>query len=122
MMPMCQPPCPGKGMNITISIDLGDFFGVAPQLPSQEEPGICDEDKLTYFNEDNRPNPECKPGFKEVLDELCRRSCQGNSFRSDNSKDKQNNNFSYSETQKFEKEDKDDNEDDNDEKKKTRPF
>lgn len=59
MGPGC--PMPGNGMSITISIDLGDFLGGPPCSPEPEE---CDDDKLTYFNEANRPK---RSGFREAV-------------------------------------------------------
>lgn len=60
--------CPQTpGMNITISIDLGAMMG---------NPGICEEpeppceDKLTYFNENNRPK-----GFGGAKDAMCEKLC-----------------------------------------------
>lgn len=65
MMQEYMPPCPGNGMNITISIDLGNFLGrpnIPPCPPSEE----C-EDKLTYFNENNKPK---KHGFDKAMDNM----------------------------------------------------
>lgn len=49
----CEPPMPGKGINITVSIDIGDMLGCKQGM--QDKPYQDDEcDKLTYFNEANR--------------------------------------------------------------------
>lgn len=56
-----------NGMSITISIDLGEFMGnpCPPPMPCD-----MDEDKLTYFNENNRPkDPGCE-GFRDARSKL----------------------------------------------------
>ena len=60
MGPGC--PVPGKGMSITISIDLGDFLGGTPCPPEPDDDG---DDKLTYFNEANRPK---RSSFREAVE------------------------------------------------------
>lgn len=59
----CPPPMPG--MNITISIDLGAMMG-NPGICDEPEPP-CDDEKLTFFNENNRP----KGGFGGAKDSMC---------------------------------------------------
>lgn len=59
-MMQCPPPMPGNGINITVSIDLGSMLGspCKPEMPPCPE----DDDKLTYFNEANRPKPKSLMG------------------------------------------------------------
>lgn len=94
MMPECMPPCPGKGMSITISIDLSDFLGgpadYYPTKPSCSLPETpvgpkqpCDPEKLTYFNENNRPKEECAQGFRAARDNVMSNHSNKHSFSDD---------------------------------------
>lgn len=56
----CEP-MPQHGMQITVSIDLGNFLGGPCPPPMPEE---CDDEKLTFFNENNRP--EKPKGFGDA--------------------------------------------------------
>lgn len=67
-MMQCGPQMPGGGINITVSIDLGAMLAGKPGPCPQPE----DDDKLTYFNEANRPK---KGGFSGAMD--CVRSKYG---------------------------------------------
>lgn len=65
----CMPPMMNRGIGITISIDLGDLFGPGLCMPG-EKPKESDDDKLTFFNENNRPKKH-GDGFKGALDNVC---------------------------------------------------
>ena len=95
MMQECMPPCPGMGMNITISIDLGDFMSCPPPCPPStsltkmppcpQDP--CEPEKLTYFNEESGGKESEDRGFGSVKDRIASKHSGGSSFSDDGSKD-----------------------------------
>ena len=76
MMPECMPPCPGKGIGITISIDLGDFMNEGPcspgtsltKMPPPMPP--CDEGKTICFLDEKPGGHKGHGGFGEARDHL----------------------------------------------------
>lgn len=78
--PMCPPPMPGQGMNITISIDLGTLMNPCPPMEMPPSTSLtkmpkpvmpeADECEVISFNDKKEKPPSKKPeGEKE--DEEC---------------------------------------------------